>query len=130
MVAIATWCSSIRQGRTGMTQANRQHGPSKNTGAISWICVFLVGMAEWKREPAWPDNVTVEGGVLRQRPSSWDNHDGVGPKRLKLAYRRLLTTVSEIPLLFEYIDFGGPPDRLQITNIGGYPVGPDMEPGS
>jgi hypothetical protein len=92
--------------------------------------VFLVGIAEWKRDQALPDDVTAEGGILHQRPFGWANHDGVGPKRLELAYRPLLTTVSEIPLLFEYIDFGGPPDRLQIANIGGYPVGPGMEPGS
>jgi hypothetical protein len=54
---------------------------------------------------------------------SWSWHHGRQTKRLELAYRRFLPSVSEIPATFEYIDFDGPPDRLQITKIGGYPTG-------
>ncbi len=36
--------------------------------------------------------------------------------------------VLEMALLFECIDFGGPPDRLQIAKVGGYPAGSGMEP--
>ena len=56
-------------------------------------------------------------------PFSWSWHHGLRTKRLELAYRRFLPSVSEIPATFEYIDFDGPPDRLQITKIGGYPTG-------
>ena len=60
---------------------------------------------------------------------SWPNEDGTTRKRLELAYRQLSAAVLEIPALFEYIDFRGPPDRLRIAKIGGYPAGPGMEPG-
>jgi len=49
-------------------------------------------------------------------------------QRLELGYRQFSAIVSEIPALFEYIDFRRPPDRIQIAKIGGYPVGPGMEP--
>ncbi len=35
-----------------------------------------------------------------------------------------------MPATCEYIDFEGPPDRLQITKIGGYPTGLGSEPSS
>jgi len=60
---------------------------------------------------------------------SWSWHDGRRAKRLELAYRQFLPLVSEIPATFEYIDFKGPPDRLQIAKIGGYPTGLDSEAG-
>ena len=60
---------------------------------------------------------------------SWSWHHGLRIKRLELAYRQFLTLVSEIPATFEYIDFEGPPDRLQITKIGGYPTGLGSEAG-
>ena len=34
-----------------------------------------------------------------------------------------------MPATFEYIDLEGPPDRLQITKIGGYPTGLGSEAG-
>jgi len=61
--------------------------------------------------------------------SSWSWHDGRRTKRLELAYRQFLLLVSEITATFEYIDFEGPPDRLQITKIGGYPTGLGSEAG-
>ena len=51
---------------------------------------------------------------------SWSWHHGLRIKRLELAYCQFLLLVSEIPATFEYIDFEGPPDRLQITKTGGY----------
>ena len=60
---------------------------------------------------------------------SWSWHHGRRTKRLELAYRRFLPLVLEIPATFEYIDFEGPPDRLQITKIGGYPTGLGSEAG-
>jgi hypothetical protein len=54
---------------------------------------------------------------------SWSWHHGLRIKRLELAYRQSLSLVSEIPATFEYIDFEGPPDRLQVTKIRGYPTG-------
>jgi hypothetical protein len=60
---------------------------------------------------------------------SWPWHHGRRAKRLELAYRRFLPLVLEIPATFEYIDFEGPPDRLQITKIGGYPTGLGSEAG-
>ena len=35
-----------------------------------------------------------------------------------------MTLVSEIPATFEYIDFGGTLNHLQIAKTGGYPTGP------
>jgi hypothetical protein len=43
----------------------------------------------------------------------------VGKTRLELAYCQFSAVVLEIPATFEYIDFEEPPDRLQITKIGG-----------
>jgi len=60
---------------------------------------------------------------------SWSWHHGLRTKRLELAYGQFLPLVSEIPATFEYIDFEGPPDRLQITKIGGYPTGLGSEAG-
>ncbi len=54
----------------------------------------------------------------------------VGQNGLELVYRQFSAIVFEIPAIFEYIDFGGLRDRLQITKIGGYPTGPGMEPGN
>ncbi len=54
---------------------------------------------------------------------SWSWHHGRRTKRLELAYRQFLPSVSEIPATFEYIDFRGPPDGLLTTKIGGYPTG-------
>ena len=51
---------------------------------------------------------------------SWSWHHGLRIKRLELAYCQFLLLVSEIPATSEYIDFEGPPDRLQITKTGGY----------
>ena len=48
---------------------------------------------------------------------------------MELGYRQFMPLVSEIPATFEYIDFEGPPDRLQITRIGGYPTGLGSEEG-
>jgi len=62
-------------------------------------------------------------------PSSWSWHHGLRTKRLELAYRQSLPLVSEMPATFEYIDFEGPPDRLQITKTGGYPMGLGSEAG-
>ncbi len=36
---------------------------------------------------------------------SWPNEDDTWSKRLELAHRRFLLLVSEIPAVFEYIDF-------------------------
>jgi len=60
---------------------------------------------------------------------SWSWHDGRQTKRLELGYRQFSSLVSEIPATFEYIDFKGPPDRLQITKTGGYPTGLGSEAG-
>jgi len=60
---------------------------------------------------------------------SWSWHHGLRTKRLELACGQFLPLVSEIPATFEYIDFEGPPDRLQITKIGGYPTGLGSEAG-
>ena len=60
---------------------------------------------------------------------SWADCDRCASKRLELAYRRFLPSVSEIPATSEYIDFEGPPDHLQITKIGGYPTGSGSEAG-
>jgi hypothetical protein len=60
---------------------------------------------------------------------SWSWHHGRRTKRLELAYRRFLPLVLEIPATSEYIDFEEPPDRLQITKIGGYPTGPGSKAG-
>ena len=60
---------------------------------------------------------------------SWSWHHGLRIKRLELAYCQFLLLVSEIPATSEYIDFEGPPDRLQITKIGGYPTGLGSEAG-
>ena len=60
---------------------------------------------------------------------SWSWHHGCRTKRLELACRRFLPLVLEIPATFEYIDFEGPPDRLPITKIGGYPTGWGSEAG-
>ncbi|HON43547.1 MAG TPA: hypothetical protein PLM74_10545, partial [Bacillota bacterium] len=49
---------------------------------------------------------------------------------LELGYRQFSAIVSEIPAFFEYIDFRGPPDGIQIAKIGGYPVGPGMASGT
>jgi len=53
----------------------------------------------------------------------------VGQIRLELAYCQFSAVVLEIPATFEYIDFEEPPDRLQITKIGGYPTGLGSEAG-
>ena len=76
-----------------------------------------------KRGQALPDGVTTEGPSSRKWAFSWSSYDGRGSTRLELAYRQLSPLVSEIPALFEYIDFGGPSDRLQIARIGAYPTG-------
>ena len=60
---------------------------------------------------------------------SWFWHDGRRTKRLELVYRQFSAIVFEIPAIFEYIDFKGPPDRLRITKIGGYPTGLGSEAG-
>ena len=60
---------------------------------------------------------------------SWSWHDGRGTKRLGLGYRQFSPLVSEIPATFDCIDFEGPPDRLQITKTGGYPMGLGSEAG-
>jgi len=59
---------------------------------------------------------------------SWSCRHGRRTKRLELAYRQSLLLVSEIPATFEYIDFEGPPGRLQVTKIEGYPTGLGSEP--
>ncbi len=71
------------------------------------------------------------GGVLTSLEwrFSWSWHHGRRTKRLELAYRRFLPLVLEIPATFEYIDFEGPPHRLQITKFGGYPMGWGSEAG-
>ena len=48
---------------------------------------------------------------------SW-RHDRRG-RRLELGYCQKSSLVLEIPAIFAYIDFEGPPDRLQITRTGG-----------
>jgi len=60
---------------------------------------------------------------------SWSWHHGLRAKRLELACCQFSSLVLEIPATFEYIDFEGPPDRLQITKIGGYPTGLGSEAG-
>ena len=60
---------------------------------------------------------------------SWSWHHGLRRKRLELAYCQFLSLVLEMPATFEYIDLEGPPDRLQITKIGGYPTGLGSEAG-
>ena len=57
-----------------------------------------------------------------KEPSTWPIRDGYWPKRVELGYRRLLAVVSEMPVLFEYIDFGRLPGCLQIAKTGGYRV--------
>ncbi len=73
----------------------------------------------------------AEGGVLASLEwlFSWSWHHGLRRKRLELAYCQFLSLVLEMPATFEYIDFEGPPDRLQITKIGGYPTGLGSEAG-
>ncbi len=61
--------------------------------------------------------------------SSWSWHDGRGTKRLELGYCQFSSLVLEMAATFEYIDFKGPPDRIQITKIGGYPTGLGSEAG-
>ena len=60
---------------------------------------------------------------------SWSWHHGRRTKRLELAYCQFSSLVLEIAATFEYIDFEGPPDGLQITKIGGYPTGLGSEAG-
>jgi len=60
---------------------------------------------------------------------SWSWRHGLRANGLELAYRQFLPSVLEMPSTFEYIDFEGPPDRLRITKIGGYPTGLDSEAG-
>ena len=77
------------------------------------------------------------GGVLAgevtlaplKRLFSWSWHHGLRTKRLELAYRQFLTLLSEMPATFDCIDFEGPPNRLQITKAGGYPMGLGTETG-
>jgi len=64
-----------------------------------------------------------------KRLFSWSWHPGVRIKRLELAYCQFSSLVLEIPSTFEYIDFEGPPNRPQITKIGGYPTGLGSEAG-
>ena len=75
--------------------------------------------------------MTSSGGVIPTSLKwlfSWSWHDGRRTQRLELGYRQFSPLVSEIPATFEYIDFEGPPERLQITKIGGYPTGLGSEP--
>jgi hypothetical protein len=58
---------------------------------------------------------------------SWPNEDDTGSERPELAYCRFLLLVSEIPAIFEYIDFGWPSDHRQIALDGGYPRRTDIE---
>ena len=60
---------------------------------------------------------------------SWSWRHGRRERRLELGYCQKSSLVLEIPATFEYIDFEGPPDRLQITKIGGYPTGLGSEAG-
>ena len=92
------------------------------------------------RRDSKPENDILPGhyggllaeGIILASPEwlfSWSWHHGRRAKRLELAYRRFLPLVLEIPATFEYIDFEGPPDRLQITKIGGYLTGWGSEAG-
>ncbi|MBP7868723.1 MAG: hypothetical protein KA002_01525 [Firmicutes bacterium] len=73
--------------------------------------------------------LSAEGGMPTSLEwlFSWSWHHGRGTKRLELGYRQFSPLVSEIDATFEYIDFEGPPDRPQITKIGGYPTGSGSE---
>ncbi len=64
-----------------------------------------------------------------ERLFSWSRHHGLRTKRLELAYCQFSSLVLEIAATSEYIDFEGPPERLQITKIGGYPTGLGSEAG-
>ena len=63
IVATAATCLSIRQRRTYLAQAKRQRDRPRNTAAISWICVFATGIADWKRGQASPHMAKAEGGI-------------------------------------------------------------------
>ncbi len=60
---------------------------------------------------------------------SWPWHHGHRTKRLELAYCQFSSLVSEIPATLDCIDFEGPPDRLEVTKTGGYPMGLGTEAG-
>ena len=74
-----------------------------------------------------PAGTAAEGVFSQKRPFSWPNYDGRGSQRLELACCQFSSLVSEIAATFEYIDFGGPPNHLQIAKTGGYPTGPGAE---
>ena len=59
----------------------------------------------------------------------WCWHHGCRTKRLELAYCQFLSLVPEMPATLDCIDFEGPPDRLQITKTGGYPMDLGSEAG-
>jgi hypothetical protein len=68
------------------------------------------------------------GGVLAgevmlaslKRLFSWSWRRDRRGRRLELGYCQKSSLVLEIPAIFAYIDFEGPPDRLQITRTGGH----------
>ena len=50
-------------GGADMAQAKRQRDRPRNTAAISWICVFATGIADWKRGQASPHVAKAEGDI-------------------------------------------------------------------
>ena len=71
------------------------------------------------------------GGVLAgevmlaplKRLFSWPWRHGRRGRRLELGYCQKSSLVLEIPAIFAYIDFVGPPDRLEITITEGQVAG-------
>ncbi len=59
---------------------------------------------------------------------SWPDEERTAPDRLELGYCQLPAMVFEIPSVFEYIDFVGPPDHPGIPKIGGYIAGLQSSP--
>jgi hypothetical protein len=87
-----------------------------------------------RKNDVLPDHyggLLADGAMLTslEWPFSWSWHHGLRAKRLELAYRQFLTLLSEMPATFDCIDFEGPPNRLQITKAGGYPMGLGTETG-
>jgi hypothetical protein len=80
-------------------------------------CVYVLWAGGMSCSPRWNGYLAGLG------------HHGRRVKGLELVYYQLSSLVLEIPATFEYIDFEGPPDRLQITKIGGYPTGLGSEAG-
>jgi len=64
---MAATCPSVRQRRIDLAQAKRQRGRPRNTAAISWICEFPTGIADWKRGQALPHMVKAEGSIHAKR---------------------------------------------------------------